>query len=180
MPAPDPPRKIARAPPRGSDRLSPQILELTFSIRAIQVQHEPPLFRCTHRLVQRIAPQHVATRNHQTNQSCLECRLRTKVCTPHCPERARWPALAKMQLRFSRASSDEHLFQLSQQHHRGQHVMRVDRGALCMLGAVSKHPTPLSVSARLADRLPGNRHRLLYSAFSPDIFGEHVGRRLLR
>ena len=33
--------------------------------------------------------------------------------------------------------------------------MRVDRGALCMLGAVSKHPTPLSVSARLADRLPG-------------------------
>ena len=112
-------------------------------------------FRCSHRLVQRIARQHVATINHQTNQSCLECRLRTKVCTPHCPERTRWPALAKMQLRFSRASSDEHLFQLSQQHHRGQHVMRVDRGALCMLGAVSKHPTPLSVSARLADRLPG-------------------------
>ena len=81
-------------------------------------------------------------KNHRTSQSCLECRLRTKMCPPHCPERARWPAHAKMRLRFSCASSewDEHQFQPSQVQHYDQHVMRVDRSALCMLGAVSKRP----------------------------------------
>ena len=140
MPAPDPSQKKSHArlhAARSASLLAPLSSPFRFAQYRSSTDRR---FRRSGLLVQRMARQYATPKNHRTSQSCLECRIRTKVCPPHCPERARWPAHAKMRLRFSCASSDEHQFQLSQVQHCDQHVMRVGRRALCVLGAVSKHP----------------------------------------